>query len=115
MPMRKGTKKGKKTISASRRGRKSKTKGKWYLEPVPEGKEFILINGGRLFTIKDLADELSIMDESTYYYHTGQGRNDFANWVRDVFGLGDLSDLLLRAENRLDAAVKVYKYILENL
>ncbi len=87
---------------------------KWFEKEI-EGKEFVLINSGRIYTIKQLADELVVMDESVYYYHTGQGRNDFYNWIKDVFNLEELAERVANANNKYEAAITIYKYIIDSL
>ncbi len=51
----------------------------------PPGKEFILHDGSKIYSIKDLFDRLQSMDENVFYHHVTPERNDFANWIRDVF------------------------------
>ncbi|MCD6589858.1 hypothetical protein J7K74_01575 [Candidatus Woesearchaeota archaeon] len=97
-----------------KKAKRTRKKEKWYKEKVGDGKEFVLVNSVRIYSIKQLADELLVMDESTYYYHTGQGRNDFYNWIKDVFGLGELAEEILKARNSIEAAARVYKYIMEH-
>lgn len=86
---------------------------KWYQKQCDKDKEFIAINGVRISTIKQLADELLAMDDSSYYYHTNN-RNDFYNWVKDVFGMEQLAKQLLIASNQYEAAARIYRYIVEH-
>lgn len=51
----------------------------------PSGKEFILHDGSKIYSIKELFDKLPSMEEDIFYHHVTPERNDFANWIRDVF------------------------------
>lgn len=51
----------------------------------PEGKEFILHDGSRMYSIKELSLRLESMDQHVFNHHVNPERNDFANWIRDVF------------------------------
>ena len=65
-------------------------------------------NDGRvLHNLRDLADALRMMSDDTYRYHANDAKNDFAAWVRDVFGDARLSNELLWSSSRKQAAEKV--------
>jgi hypothetical protein len=65
-------------------------------------------NDGRVLrNLQELADALYVMSEDTYRYHSNDSKNDFAAWVRDVFGDARLSNELLRSSSRKQAADKV--------
>lgn len=108
-------KKAKTSSKKSSTEKSKKSKISKFTKKVPEEKAFILITGGKIYSIRELADELAGMDDSTYYYHTGQGRNDFYNWVKEVFKMEELAETLLNALSREEAAIQIYKYILDNL
>ncbi len=47
-------------------------------------KHFYLHEGGTLASLEDLFTELQTMERHVWEHHTGQGRNDFATWVKEV-------------------------------
>ncbi|MGV8150337.1 MAG: DUF5752 family protein [Candidatus Woesearchaeota archaeon] len=57
----------------------------------PEGKEFILHDGKKISSIKELLECISNMSEDTFFHHVNQERNDFAKWIRDVFKKEELA------------------------
>lgn len=67
---------------------------------APIEKSFFLNDGRILRTLKDLKDALETMDDSTFYHHVTADRNDFANWVRDVFNQPELADKIAKAETQ---------------
>lgn len=52
---------------------------------------FYLHNGQRLKNIAELMESLKEMSQDLFLYHVNKQNNDFANWVRDVFGERELA------------------------
>ncbi|MEM4259763.1 MAG: hypothetical protein QXG00_00845 [Candidatus Woesearchaeota archaeon] len=48
-------------------------------------KYFYLCNGDVLRSIEELYDYVSIMPDFVFYHHVSKERNDFYNWIKDVF------------------------------
>ncbi|MFH1174609.1 MAG: DUF87 domain-containing protein [archaeon] len=69
---------------------------------IPEDKYFYARDGKAMKTITDLKEELTVMPDDEFNHHVTQDRNDFANWIRDVFEDRELGDQLLRAHSRTD-------------
>lgn len=51
---------------------------------------FYLSNGVQLWSLEDLMRELKEMDDSVFYHHVNDERNDFSNWI-----LGEIKDKVL--------------------
>ncbi len=52
---------------------------------VPPEKYFYVCDGAVLRSIEDLFEYLQEMPENVFRHHVNEHRNDFHNWVRDVF------------------------------
>ncbi len=52
---------------------------------APEDKAFVLRNGQKLKTVKELKESLKTMDEETFRHHVNHERNDFSEWIKHVF------------------------------
>ncbi len=52
---------------------------------------FYLRNGKTLRSIDELSVELTHMDPDTYYHHVTAERNDFSNWINDVFHADEIA------------------------
>ena len=51
---------------------------------APNGQEFWVNSGPVLRNLKELANYLEVIDVARYNFHTKNGSNDFANWVKHV-------------------------------
>ncbi|MFA5032252.1 MAG: polysaccharide deacetylase family protein [bacterium] len=81
------------------------------IKEVPVEKSFFLQDGRILRTLKDLKDTLDTMDDSIFYHHVSLDRNDFANWVRDVFKLPDLAVKIANAGNQAETKKAISNYL----
>ncbi|MFH1173809.1 MAG: hypothetical protein V1725_01610 [archaeon] len=82
---------------------------------APDEKCFFLCTGQVIKHYKELADELGNVDEGVFHYHVNSGKNDFANWVRDVFAEPELADALQHAHSKDHVRVVIYKFIADKL
>jgi len=101
------------------KGRKSKkktqtTKKKSILnkEISPE-KYFILNSGKALATIRELVEELQVMNDDLFVHHVNDERNDFANWIQDVFEDKKLAKKLKEIKDKEKTRIAIYKHIAE--
>lgn len=76
-----------------------------------EAYAFILANGIKLYSLHDLKDALEIMPEDLFRTHVTPYRNDFANWIRDVFKDYILAERISKATNKEEAAKIIEKRI----
>lgn len=74
------------------------------LGDVSGDKRFFCHDGCIASNLQELANCLSHMSEQRYNHHVTAEKNDFSNWVRDVFGDTRLANELARSRNRADAA-----------
>jgi len=95
--------------------RTSKTNTKNNLKKnIPEKHYFVLVTGEKLRNIKELADTLERIDENHYKHHVNETRNDFANWINDIFEEFDLAEKIKTAKNKEHARLIIYKHICNN-
>jgi hypothetical protein len=62
-----------------------------YKEPSTSDNYFYLNNGIPVKNLAELLDQLANMDKELFNYHVNKKNNDFANWVRGVFGEKELA------------------------
>jgi hypothetical protein len=73
-----------------------------------EEKAFILNDGRKLYSIQDLVNILDQMPQELFQHHTGQGRNDFATWIRDVFDEKEIASLI-NSKHSKEELIKFFK------
>jgi hypothetical protein len=81
------------------------------LGDVPDEKRFWCHDGKIIKNLKELRTSLNDMSDETYHYHSGEGRNDFSKWVRDVVGDTQLAEDLSKATSRVQASRAVAQRI----
>ena len=107
-------KKGVVKMSSSRKSKNVKKNSDNLFDEIEPEHYFLVRDGTVLKSLLELVDALEFMDDETFRYHVNDVRNDFYNWIKDVFKLGELAEEILKAKNSIEAAARVYKYIIEH-
>jgi len=81
------------------------------LGDVPDEKRFWCHDGKFVKNLRELEKALNGMSDETFHYHSGEGRNDFGSWVRDVVGDTKLANDLSKAKSRIRAGNAVAQRI----
>ncbi len=81
------------------------------LGDVPNDKRFWCQDGRFVKNLEELGKALNDMSDETFHYHSGEGRNDFSNWIRDVVGDDKLAKDLSKAKSRIQASKAVAQRI----
>ncbi len=61
---------------------------------------FYLASGTVLKSIKELAEALKTMDQWVFEHHVNLQKNDFSNWIRDVYNAEELSKEIESADSK---------------
>jgi len=61
---------------------------------APKGYEFVLSTGEQINTIPELKSKLIELDSNLFKEHVNDSKNDFANWIRDVFKEYELAHIV---------------------
>jgi hypothetical protein len=77
------------------------------LADVPEDKVFWCYGGETFKNLHDLASALERMSDEAFKHHVTEHKNDFSNWVMDVFGDTTLAKQLSKATDKNKAASKI--------
>ena len=75
---------------------------------APIDKRFWLSDGKVIGSLKDLGAVFEKMDNSVWKFHVNKDKNDFANWIEDVFQEKKLG-LAIRKTKTAKAAAKLVK------
>ncbi len=82
---------------------------------APVEQHFVLHDGRKIESLFQLVDELETMSEETFRSFANEVKNDFANWIRDVFHAPSLADELQRVRNRMEAQRAIMKHLLRDI
>ena len=85
------------------------------LGEAPEEHHFVVADGRKLKNIIQLADALETMGEEIFRHHVNEAKNDFSNWVKDVFYDHSLAEDIARAKNRLETQIVVLRRLIKEL
>jgi hypothetical protein len=70
---------------------------------------FKLIDGSEIKNIFELAASLKNMSDDVFYYHANEHRNDFSNWVRDVFNQEGLAREISTCRNKTETEATILR------
>ena len=85
-----------------------------YVEVTPD-KYFVLCDGRKIKSGKELADTLQSISDDMFKYHVTDTKNDFANWINDVFGEPDLAKKIRTIRNKMEVSVELYRHMFDKL
>ena len=72
---------------------------------------FYLNNGKKLTNIAELMESLKDMDQDLFSFHVNEQHNDFASWIRDVFGEKELARRISQTRYSATMLKSIEKYI----
>lgn len=72
---------------------------------------FYLNNGKKLKNIAELMESLKDMDQDLFSLHVNEQHNDFASWIRDVFGEKELARRISQTRYPASMLKSIEKYI----
>ena len=104
----------KKQKKAHNKGKKSGPKEGTIENTKPEF-YFKLIDGSETKNLQELAEAFHYMSDDVFYYHVNDQKNDFSNWVRDVFKQEKLADIVLKSNSRLEAETNILRFLVKEL
>lgn len=84
-------------------------------ENVSEDKKFLVANGEILSNIWDLIHLLDNIDDYTFYHHVSDEKNDFYNWIKEMYGDGEFEKVVLPIRNPQKLEIAILKYIINML
>ena len=85
-----------------------------YMEVTPD-KYFVMCDGRRIKNVKELADILQLINDDMFKYHVTDTKNDFSNWINDVFGEPELAKKIKTVRNRLETSIEMYRFMFSML
>ncbi len=81
------------------------------LENAKPENRFYCADGTVLRNVQELGERLKAISVQAFYHHVTPSRNDFHNWIRDVYQDPALASELLKAKLPFEAAAIVRKHV----
>mgnify|MGYP001562947977 FL=1 len=78
---------------------------------APHDKRFVLKDGRLLKDFVEMAHALEHMSDDVFNHHVNAYKNDFRNWIRDIFGDKELAATIEKAKTRTEMQLAVLKHI----
>jgi len=115
----KAIKKVKKPVKAKAKYVKAK-KGSVYIKisrkvlgEAPQKFEFYLQDGQKLRSVYELVDALEHMSEDIFKQHVNEAKNDFSNWIKDVFEEPHVAKEIKKVQNKIEMQKVLMKKLIE--
>lgn len=100
------------TKKSSKKAKEGSTK---LLKKITPDKYFLVHDGTIIKSVLELVDVLEFMDDATFYYHVNNTRNDFYNWIKDVFEEPEIAARLLSTTDKRTMQVILLREIVREL
>ncbi len=79
-------------------------------EILPE-QHFMLCNGTSVKSINELALLMDKLSDEEFSFHVNDNKNDFSNWIRDVFDQSNLADGLSKTTCKKESQIYLLKHV----
>lgn len=99
-----------KTAKATKKAAAKKVEVYNLAHPAPEEKYFVLANGKPIQHVAELAEVLNDIEDHVFNHHVNPERNDFHNWVKDVFNDIQLAKKMLGVSDKKHLQLVIYKH-----
>jgi len=99
-------------MKAKKRVKKKKAEKKNILKDANSDSYFFVNNGTVLKNVLDLSKQLDNMADGVFEHHVNEMRNDFSNWIKDVFKEDKLAKELLKTTDKDKTQIILLKYVI---
>ncbi len=82
------------------------------IQEAQEEEQFVVADGRKLGSIADLAYALDDMPNDIFNHHVNEEKNDFSNWVRDIFNENKLAEDIAKKKSQMEIQLSVMKHVL---
>ncbi len=85
------------------------------LEEAPEEFAFVLNDGRKLKSVQELTNSLETMSDDLFNYHVTDIKNDFANWIDDIFNESKLAEEMKKTKSRIETRIKLLQKLVDEV
>lgn len=84
------------------------------MDRVADAKAFWLRSGIAVRSIKELALAASMLSDEEFASHASGGGNNFAMWLRDLFGEEELAERVTLCQSKHELQSVLYQYVMQS-
>ena len=100
-------------MKTKKRVKKKKIKKKDILKDANSDHYFFVQDGMVLKNVLDLSKQLDKMTDDVFRHHVNEIRNDFSNWIKNVFKEEKLAKELLKTTDKDKTQIIILKHIIK--
>lgn len=90
--------------------KKTQSKSK-LLNDAPEAQYFLFCDGHPVKNVTELAEKLEHIEDEVFNHHVTKDRNDFVNWVKEIFEDVELAEEIAGLSHKDHIRLAIYKHI----
>jgi len=101
-------------MKTKKRVKKKKTATKKQIIKNAKNSEYFFVKDGKAIkNVIELSNELDKMTDDIFMYHVNDIKNDFANWIKDIFKEEKLAKELFKTTNKDKTQIIILKYVID--
>lgn len=85
------------------------------IKTAPKNREFYLVDGRKLKDLRELALSLGDLPDQAFWHHVNDARNDFANWIEEIFEEKELARTLRATRSKLDSQIAILRHLVSKI
>ncbi len=105
--------KAKRKVAKKKGVKKKKTEKKNILKDTNSNHYFFVKDGTILKNVLDLSKHLDKMADEVFKHHVNEIKNDFSNWIKDVFKEEKLAKELLKTTDKDKTQIIILKHVIK--
>ena len=109
----KATKKTTKKATKKKTTKKPAKKQSKILQDAPQEHYFLFCDGHPVKNVTQLAEKLEHIKEEVFNHHVTENRNDFVNWIKDIFEEIELAEEIAGLKNKDHVRLAIYKHVVK--
>lgn len=83
------------------------------LQDAPQEQYFLFCDGHPVRNVTQLAEKLEHIQEEVFNHHVTEDRNDFVNWIKDVFEEVELAEEIAGLKHKDHIRLAIYKHVVK--
>lgn len=82
-------------------------------QDAPQEHYFLFCDGHPVKNVTQLAEKLEHIKEEVFNHHVTEDRNDFVNWIKDIFEEVELAEEIAGLKNKDHVRLAIYKHVVK--